>query len=79
MAKVKGAIEVDIERCKGCELCVISCPTHVIAMSGRVNSKGYHFAYMENPDACTGCMNCGIVCPDGVITVYRKKFETSEV
>ena len=73
MAKVKGAIVVDIERCKGCELCVISCPTSVIAMSKGVNGKGYHYAYMENPDACNGCTNCAIVCPDGVITVYRKK------
>lgn len=79
MAKVKGAIVVDTERCKGCEICVVSCPTHVIAMSERVNGKGYHYAYMKDPDACTGCMNCGIVCPDGVITVYRKKMETSEV
>ncbi|NOY37900.1 MAG: 4Fe-4S dicluster domain-containing protein [Chlorobi bacterium] len=79
MAKVRGAIVVDTERCKGCEICVVSCPTHVIALSPKVNSKGYHYAYMADPDACTGCMNCGIVCPDGVITVYRKKFETSEV
>ncbi|HHJ11441.1 MAG TPA: 4Fe-4S dicluster domain-containing protein [Bacteroidetes bacterium] len=75
MAKVKGAIVVDTERCKGCELCVISCPTHVIAMSKNVNSKGYHYAYMENPDACNGCTNCAVVCPDGVITVYRMKVE----
>ena len=73
MAKVKGAIVVDTERCKGCELCVISCPTHVIAMSSKVNGKGYHYAYMEDPDACNGCTNCAIVCPDGVITVYRMK------
>jgi len=66
---------VDTERCKGCEICVISCPTHVIAMSKEVNGKGYHFAYLENEEGCTGCTNCGIVCPDGVITVYRKKFE----
>ena len=73
MAKVKGAIVVDIERCKGCELCVVNCPTNVIEMSREVNSKGYHFAYMENPEACTGCVNCAIVCPDGVISVYRVK------
>jgi len=73
MAKVKGAIVVDIERCKGCELCVVNCPTDVIEMSREVNSKGYHFAYMENPEACTGCVNCAIVCPDGVISVYRVK------
>ncbi|MGC9374507.1 MAG: 4Fe-4S dicluster domain-containing protein [Bacteroidales bacterium] len=73
MAKVKGAIVVDIERCKGCAVCVPACPTNVIQLSQNVNSKGYHYAYMENPDACTGCSNCAIVCPDGVITVYRKK------
>jgi len=75
MAKIKGAIVIDIERCKGCEVCLISCPTNVIQMEKRVNSKGYHFAYMEHPDNCTGCANCAVVCPDGVNTVYRKKFD----
>ncbi len=75
MAKVIGAIVVDEEHCKGCEVCVVACPTHVIGMTERVNSKGYHVAYMENPEACTGCSNCAIVCPDGVITVYRTKLE----
>ncbi len=75
MAKVKGAIVVDIEKCKGCEVCVPTCPTNVIQLAEDVNGKGYHYAYMANPDACTGCANCAIVCPDGVITVYRKKVE----
>jgi 2-oxoglutarate ferredoxin oxidoreductase subunit delta len=75
MAKIKGAIVVDREYCKGCELCLSACPTDVIRMEKNVNGKGYHFAYMENPDACTGCANCAVVCPDGVITVYRKKTE----
>ncbi len=73
MAKVKGAIVVDIEKCKGCELCIPACPSNVIQLSQKVNSKGYRYAYMENPDACTGCMNCAMVCPDSVITVYRVK------
>lgn len=75
MAKVRGVIIVDIERCKGCEVCVGACPTDVIGMTKEVNQKGYRYSYMKNPDACTGCMNCAIVCPDGVITVYRKKIE----
>ena len=73
MAKVKGAIKVDVEKCKGCSLCVVACPSKVIALAKEVNGKGYNYAYMANPDACTGCVNCAIVCPDTVIEVYRVK------
>ena len=73
MAKVKGAIVVNIEKCKGCGVCVPVCPSQVIALNKEVNGKGYHFAFMEKPDECTGCTNCAVVCPDGVITVYRVK------
>ena len=75
MAKVKGAVVVNNERCKGCELCVIACPSKVLAMSKQVNSKGYNYAYMIDEEACNGCANCGVVCPDGCITVYRTKIE----
>ena len=71
MAKFKGAIVVDTEKCKGCSLCVVACPTKVIELAREVNGKGYHYAYMANPDACIGCSSCGLVCPDTVITVYK--------
>jgi len=74
MAKVVGDIVIDIEKCKGCEVCVPACPQDVISMSKNVNGKGYNYAETVN-DECTGCTNCAIVCPDGVITVYRKKIE----
>ena len=73
MAKIKGAIVVDIEKCKGCSVCITACPSEVILLANEVNGKGYHYAYMENPDACTGCTNCAVVCPDGVISVYKIK------
>lgn len=73
MAKIKGAIEIDIDRCKGCELCVHACPADVIAMSEKVNNKGYIYPYAKNPDNCIGCANCGIMCPDGCIKVYKVK------
>ena len=73
MAKIKGSIVVNTEKCKGCEICTLSCPVNVIEMSKEVNGKGYHYAYPANAEQCTGCVNCAIVCPDGVITVYKAK------
>jgi len=72
MAKVKCDIVIDIEKCKGCEVCIAACPNSVIAMSKKVNGKGYHYSEKVN-DECIGCANCAIVCPDGVITVYKVK------
>ena len=75
MAKMKGAIVVDTERCKGCQLCIIACPQNVIALANKVNLHGYPYVEAANEEACVGCASCGIVCPDGCITVYRKKME----
>ena len=76
MSKMKGAIVVDTERCKGCQLCLTACPSKVIALVERkVNAHGYPFVYAVHPEDCVGCAICGQVCPDGCITVYRKKME----
>ena len=73
MAKVRGSIIVNTERCKGCNLCIVTCSSEVLELAKEVNSKGYNFAQVKNPEECTGCANCGYVCPDGCITVYRTK------
>lgn len=73
MAKIKGAIVVDTERCKGCNLCAVACPLDVIALSKEVNTKGYSFAHPIKEEACIGCASCATVCPDGCISVYKVK------
>ena len=76
MAKVIGTVVINVERCKGCDLCVVTCPSNVLELQPKeVNNKGYHYVYMKNKDACTGCANCGYICPDGCLTVYRKKID----
>jgi len=75
MAKIRGAIVVDSEKCKGCGVCVAVCPTKTISLAKEVNGKGYHYALMAQTDTCIGCANCATVCPDTVITVYKVKLE----
>lgn len=73
MAKIKGAVVVNTERCKGCDLCVVACPSDVLRLSKDANVKGYNYSYMENADDCIGCSACAYVCPDACITVYKVK------
>ena len=56
MAKIKGAVVVDTERCKGCNLCVVACPLDVLALTTKeVNKRGYTFAQTVLEDTCIGC------------------------
>lgn len=64
-------IEVDRDRCKGCGLCVDSCPVHIIDLSPEINVKGYHFAVQTDLEKCTACRLCAITCPDVAIKVFR--------
>ena len=76
MAKIRGAVVVNEERCKGCNLCVVACPTHTLALQPKeVNNRGYHYAYMADVPACIGCASCALVCPDACIEVYKVRVD----
>jgi 2-oxoglutarate ferredoxin oxidoreductase subunit delta len=62
-------VTVDIERCKGCELCNAACPEKILTMSREMNTKGYFYARVDQPSRCIGCRLCAIVCPDVAIEV----------
>jgi 2-oxoglutarate ferredoxin oxidoreductase subunit delta len=68
--KVKGRIEIDIQKCKGCELCSVVCKEDALHLSKDINNKGYRYIVAIN-DNCNGCVNCALVCPEAVIKVYR--------
>lgn len=64
-------IVIEEERCKGCELCVQFCPPKVLAMSTRLNSRGFYTVELTDEARCTSCAACALVCPDLVITVFK--------
>ncbi len=69
----KGTVLVDVDRCKGCELCTTVCPQSVLHMSrNRFNARGYRPVELVDPEGkCTGCAICALLCPDVALTVYR--------
>lgn len=62
-------VTIDRNRCKGCELCVGACPQKVLAISSKINVKGYFPAEFKDPPRCIGCRQCAITCPDVAITI----------
>ncbi len=60
---------IEVDRCKGCGLCVMVCPKKVLEISERVNNLGYFPAYQAHPEACVLCGICFTMCPDVAISI----------
>lgn len=65
----RGTVRIDVEACKGCELCIPACPPGVLRMSEERNALGV--SYPELLPGCTGCRACLLVCPDFCFAVYQ--------
>jgi 2-oxoglutarate ferredoxin oxidoreductase subunit delta len=61
---MKRILEIDVERCKGCGLCVEYCPKHILKMSEETNQNSYPYPQITDQEKCIGCGNCYTVCPD---------------
>ena len=64
MAKREGFVVVEADRCKGCSLCVVVCPTHSMRMGTTINRLGYHSVEFQEGTGCTGCGVCYYACPE---------------
>jgi NAD-dependent dihydropyrimidine dehydrogenase PreA subunit len=64
-------VEVDHQKCKGCEECVEVCTVRVFEMQQRK-------ALPMNLKDCFGCQTCVEVCKEKAITVKELEVEMSE-
>lgn len=65
-------ITFNVERCKGCGLCVDVCPKKIIKLEEEIiNVKGYHPASITDQEKCIACSMCATMCPDCVIKVEK--------
>ncbi|MEI6898786.1 MAG: mercury methylation ferredoxin HgcB [Bacteroidota bacterium] len=55
-------LELDIEKCNGCRICIIVCPHDVFRTENRKVS-------IVNKDSCMECGACAMNCEPGAITV----------
>jgi 2-oxoglutarate ferredoxin oxidoreductase subunit delta len=70
-AQSRGMVKVNSDECKGCGLCVESCPPKCLELEPGLNQYGIHSARYKG-EGCTACGICFYCCPEpGAITVYR--------
>ncbi len=61
-------VKLDVERCKGCYLCIENCKIGAIAMSDYTNIKGIVTVKVDQ-EKCVSCGNCYAMCPDLVFEI----------
>jgi 2-oxoglutarate ferredoxin oxidoreductase subunit delta len=79
MSKTKTSrIQFDIERCKGCGLCVLYCPRANLRLSQELNMQGNSHVEMIDAAACNACGICFRMCPDVAIDISGDKSDSAD-
>jgi 2-oxoglutarate ferredoxin oxidoreductase subunit delta len=69
-AVTRGTVVIDVDACKGCELCIDACKPGVLKMTEHErNERGFLYPILF--DGCTACRACAQVCPDFVFQVWH--------
>ena len=67
----RGLVEIRVDECKGCGLCIADCPRNVLEFSEELNRSGYRPSKYKG-EGCIACGICFYACPEpGAITVYQ--------
>ena len=74
----KNDITLVVEYCKGCGLCVDTCPTGTLRLKDNIESKFGVSVTVDAPEYCIGCKMCEQRCPDFAIFVNYDDEEKDE-
>ena len=55
-------IEIREKACRGCELCIDTCPTDVLTLD-----QSSRKSRVERVENCIACLSCTYICPSGAI------------
>ena len=62
-------VSILVEYCKGCGLCVASCPNEVLQLADEVTADGTRVAMVLETGVCEGCGRCYLMCPDAAVVI----------
>jgi NAD-dependent dihydropyrimidine dehydrogenase PreA subunit len=66
LTKGKKALFFQKNRCQGCELCVVACPTGVLELSDEFNMRAARVPRVKagKERSCILCQRCEFACPN---------------
>ena len=71
LPKSNGTVFIDKEKCTGCILCVIDCPTKALAVHPNRERDSFEFLFRQ--EACTACGVCEKSCPEHCLQLTQKE------
>ena len=61
-------VKLEVERCKGCYLCMAACKKEAISLSNYTNKKGFITVQVDE-EKCVQSGSCYTMCPDLVFEI----------
>ncbi len=62
-----GVVAVDLDKCNGCKMCTLICPSNVLEMFGEKREK--RARVRDGLVMCLACDNCHAICESGAISI----------
>jgi len=71
-------IDITLDWCKGCELCIQRCPVDALELSDKLNKRGIYPPKLKEENECNFCKLCELICPDFAIVVVPEEDKDPE-